>query len=176
VYGALTPTGDAAMRLPPLLRTSALLLGLALLAGCAFRPSEAAMRQAITTHVAAAEDYPMAFMTSDNFRFRDLQRVADAEKTTYSVHADFDFVYTADGATIVAALKEKARADQDKDKRRADTVFEKLALAAAGALQRHGTEQRFESVKVGDKDSYQGEFTFVRNDDGSWRVADADHR
>lgn len=165
------------MRRPTLLpRVFALLLCVLCLAGCVFRPSESSMRQAITTHVAAAEDYPMAYMTADNFRFRDLQRLPDDDQVRYSVHADFDFTYTADGATIVAALKEKARAEQDKDKRRADTVFEKIALAAAGALQRHGTEQRFEAVTVGEKDSYQGEFTFVRNNDGSWRVESADYR
>ena len=155
-----------------------LLLALCLLAvgGCAFRPSETAMRQAITTHVGAAEDYPMAYMSADNFHFRDLQRLPDSDQVSYSVHSEFDFTYTADGATIVATLKEKARAEQDKDKRRADTVFEKIALAAAGALQRAGTEQRFEQVKIGDKDSYQGEFTFVRNNDGSWRVENADYR
>lgn len=146
-----------------------------LLPGCAFRPSHAAMEQAIATHVAAAEDYPMAYMTAGNFRFRDLQRVPDDDAVRYSVHADFDFTYTADGATIVAALQEKARAEQEKEKRRADTVFEKFALAAAGALQRHGTEQRFEAVKAGDKDSYQGEFVFLRNDDRSWRVESADY-
>lgn len=163
-------------RLPFSPRWLLLALCLLVLAGCAFRPSETAMRQAITTHVAAAEDYPMAYMSADNFRFRDLQRLPEGDPVRYSVHADFDFTYTADGATIVAALQEKARAEQDKDKRRADTVFEKIALAAAGALQRHGTEQRFEQVKIGDKDSYQGEFTFVRNNDGSWRVENADYR
>ena len=74
------------------------------------------------------------------------------------------------------ALQDKARADQEKDKRRADTVFEKIALAAAGAMQRHGTEERFESVKIGDKDSYAGEFVFVRNEDRGWRVESADYR
>ncbi|KFN43889.1 hypothetical protein [Arenimonas oryziterrae] len=146
------------------------------LSACAIRPSELSMRQAISTHVAAAEDYPMRFMKADNFRFRDLQRVPDDDRTIYSVHADFDFIYTANGPEIVAALKEDARAAQEKDKRRADTVLEKIALAATNALQSHDTEQRFESVKIGDKDSYQGDFRFVRNDDGSWRVESASYR
>lgn len=157
--------------LPCLLLACALLLS-----ACAFRPSERAMRDAISNHVAAAEDYPMAYLAADNFRFRDLRQLPDDDAVRYSVHAEFDFTYTADGATIVAALQDKARADQEKDKRRADTVFEKIALAAAGALQRHGTEERFQSVKIGDKDSYAGEFVFVRNEDRGWRVESADYR
>ncbi|MFT3807827.1 hypothetical protein [Arenimonas sp.] len=147
-----------------------------LLAGCNLRPGELAMRQAITDHVATAEDYPMQFMKSDNFRFRDLQQVPDDERDLWRVHAEFDFVYTADGKTIVAALKEKSKAEQEKAKRRADTALEKLALAAAAALSRHGTEQRFETVKIGDKDSYAGDFTLVRNEGGGWRVDDADYQ
>ena len=146
------------------------------LAGCNFRPSELAMRQAITDHVATAEDYPMRYMKADNFRFRDLQKVPDDERDLWRVHAEFDFVYTADGKTIVAALREKSKAEQEKAKRRADTALEKLALAAAAALSRHGTEQRFETVKIGDKDSYAGDFTLVRNDGGGWRVDDADYQ
>lgn len=155
-----------------------LLFSLALLslAGCNFRPSELAMRQAITDHVATAEDYPLRFMKSENFRFRDLQKVPDDERQLWRVHAEFDFTYTADGKTIVAALREKSKAEQEKAKRRADTALEKLALAAAAALSRHGTEQRFETVKIGDKDSYAGDFTLVRNDGGGWRVDDADYQ
>lgn len=147
-----------------------------LLVGCNLRPGELAMRQAITDHVATAEDYPMRFMKADNFRFRDLQQVPDDERDLWRAHAEFDFVYTADGKTIVAALREKSKADQEKAKRRADTALEKLALAAAAALSRHGTEQRFETVKIGDKDSYAGDFTFVRNEGGGWRVDDADYQ
>lgn len=149
---------------------------LLMLAGCNFRPSELAMRQAISDHVATAEDYPMRFMKADNFRFRDLQKVPDDERDLWRVHAEFDFVYTADGKTIVAALREKSKTEQEKAKRRADTALEKLALAAAAALSRHGTEQRFESVKVGDKDSYAGDFTLVRNDGGGWRIEDSDYQ
>lgn len=163
------------MRWPPALR-ALLALALLLLAGCALRPSELAMRQAIGNHVAAAEDYPMRFLKPDNFRFRDLQKLPDQEPTRWRVHAEFDFVYTADGASIVAALREQSKAEQEKAKRRANTALEKLALAAAGALARHGSEQRFESVQVGDKDSYAGDFTLVRNEGGGWQVEAADYR
>ncbi|HMB57712.1 MAG TPA: hypothetical protein VKM35_10950 [Arenimonas sp.] len=158
-------------RLLPIL----MLLVVVLLAACTFRPSEDAMSKAITAHVGAAEAYPMQFMVAENFRFRDIKRVTDDKRTLYAAHADFDFAYTADGATIVAALKSEERATQEKEKRRADSLLEKITLAAAAALSRHGTEQRFDSVKIGDKDSYQGEFTFARNDDGSWRVESADY-
>lgn len=147
-----------------------------LLAGCTLRPSELAMRQAIGDHVAAAEDYPRAYLQAENFRFRDLQQLPDTDPPRWRVRAEFDYVYTADGATIVAALRERSKAEQEKARRRADTALEKLALAAAAALARRGSEQRFESVRVGDKDSYAGEFTLVRNDGGGWRVEDADYQ
>lgn len=159
-----------------LIRIVLLALAALLLVACGLRPGELAMRQAITAHVGAAENYPMRFLQADHFRFRDLQKVDGEDVATYRVHAAFDFVYTADGATIVAALKDQAQAEREKESRRDDSVLGKLARAAADALARHGTEERFASVKTGDADHYEGDFTLVRNEDGSWRVLEADYR
>jgi hypothetical protein len=166
---------EAPMRWLLVLRLS-LFTSLLYLAGCSLRPSELAMRQAIGEYVGVAEDYPMRFLKAENFRFRDLRKLPDEERALWRVHAEFDFVYTADGGVIVAALRAQSKAEQEKAKRRANTALEKLALAAAGALARHGTEQRFESVQTGDKDSYAGDFTLVRNDGGGWRVEEADYQ
>lgn len=146
------------------------------LVGCSLRPGELAMRQAIGTYVGAAENYPMSYVEARSFQFRDLQRVPDADPAQYRVHAEFDFLYTADGPQIVAALKEQAEAEREKEKHRDGSVLGKLARAAAQALASHGREQRFADVKTGDRDHYAGEFTLARNHDGSWQVVAADYR
>lgn len=159
-------------------RLSLLALGLLalVLAGCSLGPGELAMRQAIGTYIGAAENYPMAYVEARSFQFRDLQRVPDADPDQYRVHAGFDFLYTADGPQIVAALQEQARAEREKEKHRDGSVLGKLARAAADALASHGREQRFADVKAGDRDHYEGDFTLARNHDGSWQVVAADYR
>jgi hypothetical protein len=147
-----------------------------LAAGCVRAPSEQARRVAIADHVLEAEDYPAQFVKADAFAFRNLQRVPDAEPVQFAVDADFDVVYTAEGKVIVDALRAEARADREKQKRRANSVVEKLTNALGNALESAQYEQRFEDVKAGDKDHYAGHFVLARNEDGSWRVVDADYR
>ena len=157
-------------------RWLAALLAALLLVACSLGPGELAMRQAIGTYVGAAENYPMAYVEARSFQFRDLQRVPDADPAQYRVHAEFDFLYTADGAQIVAALQAQAQAEREKEKHRDGSVLGKLARAAADALASHGREQRFTDVKAGDRDHYEGDFTLARNHDGSWQVVEADYR
>jgi hypothetical protein len=153
------------------------LVALALLAaGCTRAPPEEARRLAIADHVLAAEDYPAPFVKADAFAFRNLQRVPDAEPVQFAVDADFDVVYTADGKAIVAALRQQARADREKQRRRTNSVVEKVTAALGQVLESAEYEQRFEDVRVGDKDHYAGHFVLARNEDGSWRVVDADYR
>ena len=151
-------------------------LALALLAGCVRAPSEDARRVAVTDHVLRAEDYPAAFVKADAFAWRNLQRVPDAEPAQFAVEADFDVVYTADGKAIVAALREQARADREKQQRRTNTVVEKITAVLGDALASAESEQRFADVRVGDKDHYTGRFVLARNEDGSWRVVSSDYR
>jgi hypothetical protein len=157
---------------------------LLLLAGCHRAPDEAARRYAIADHVVDAEHYPLEFVAAENFAFRNLQRVPDslprtgsgADPLRYSVEADFDITYTADGRAIVAALREQARAERDKARHRANNVLEKAAAVLGDALAGAELEERFEDVKAGDKDHYTGHFVLARNEDGSWRVVEADYR
>ena len=157
-------------------RALALVLALGLLASCSPAPDEAARRFAIADHVVRTESYPEQFIAAENFTFRNLQRVPDAEPAQYAVEADFDLTWTADGREVVAALREDARAERDKNKRRADNVLEKVTAVLGDALASAELEQRFEDVRVGDKDHFTGRFVLARNEDGSWRVVDADYR
>ena len=159
-----------------LARVAAILAAVALAAGCTRAPSEDARRVAIATHVLDAEDYPAPYVKADAFAFRNLQRMPDAEPVQFAVDADFDIVYTAEGKVIVEALRAEARADRDKQKRRANSVVEKFTAALGQALESAQYEQRFEDVHVGDKDHYAGHFVLARNEDGSWRVMEADYR
>ena len=152
------------------------LAALCLLAACTRAPDEAARRFAIADHVVTAEHYPLEFVAAENFTFRNLQRVPDSDPPQYAVEADFDLAYTADGKTIVAALREQARAERDKARHRAGNVLEKAAAVLGDALASAELEERFEDVKVGDKDHYTGRFVLARNEDGSWRVVDSDYR
>jgi hypothetical protein len=165
-----------ASRVARAVRLFAPLAALLLLAACTRPPDEAARRFAIADHVVRTEAYPEQFIAAENFTFRNLQRVPDAEPAQYAVEADFDLAYTADGEEIVAALREDARAERDKQKRRADNVLEKVTAVLGDALASAELEQRFADVKVGDKDHYTGRFVLARNEDGSWRVVDADYR
>ena len=146
------------------------------LAACTRAPGEEAQRQAIAAHVLPLEDYPPQFVKADAFAFRNLQRVPGAEPPQFAVEADFDVVYTADGAAIVAALREQSRAEREKQKRRTNNVLEKVTAVLGDALASAEYEQRFEDVRVGDKDHYSGRFVLARNEDGSWRVVSADYR
>jgi Skp family chaperone for outer membrane proteins len=157
-------------------RLFAPLAALLLLAACTRAPDEAARRFAIADHVVRTESYPEQYVAAENFAFRNLQRVPDAEPAQYAVEADFDLTWTADGKAIVAALREDARAERDKQKRRADNVLEKVTAVLGDALASAELEQRFADVKVGDSDHYAGRFVLARNEDGSWRVVDADYR
>ena len=148
----------------------------ALLSGCVRAPGEAARAQAIGDHVLRAEDYPLAFVRTENFAYRNLQRVPEAEPAQFAVDADFDVAYTAEGEAIVAALREQERAERQKERRRTNTALERLASAVSDALTGAGHEQRFANVHVGDKDHSAGHFVLARNEDGSWRVVEADYR
>lgn len=157
--------------------SSLLLLLVLLLAGCGlWRPSEDAMKLAIGGHVGRAEQYPMQFMKTENFAFRDLQKINVAGMPRYSVQAEFDFVYVADGATIVAALKAAERERLEKEKRRDANVIQAFVGRVRGAFAGMRHELRFDDVKVGDRDHYSGEFILVRNEDDSWRVDAADYQ
>jgi hypothetical protein len=145
-----------------------------LLAACA--PDEAARRYAIADHVVTAEDYPLEFVAAEHFVFRNLQRVPDSDPARYSVEADFDLTYTADGRTIVDALREQHRAERDEAKHRANNVLEKAAAVLGDALAGAELEERFEDVKAGDKDHFSGRFVLTRNEDGTWRVVESDYR
>ena len=152
-------------------------VGVALaLAACVRAPSDAAQQHAIADHVLRAEDYPAGFVRAEHFAFRNLQRVPDAKPPRFAVEADFDVTYTADGKDIVAALRDQARAERDKQKRRTNSVLEQVTAVLGDALASAEYEQRFEDVRTGDKDHYTGRFVLARNEDGSWRVAEADYR
>ena len=156
---------------------SLLLLLTLLLAGCGlWRPSESAMQSAISDHVGRAEAYPTQFMKTENFVFRDLQKVNVAGMPRYSVRAEFDFIYVADGATIVAALKAAERERLEKEKRRNASVIQAFVGRVRGAFAGVRHELRFDDVKIGDRDHYSGLFTLVRNEDDSWRVDAADYQ
>jgi len=161
---------------PRAARWFAPLAALLLLAACHRAPDEAARRYAIADHVVDAEHYPLEFVAAENFAFRNLQRVPDSDPPRFSVEADFDIAYTADGRAIVAALREQARAERDKAKHRANNVLEKAAAVLGDALAGAELEERFEDVKAGDKDHYSGRFVLARNEDGSWRVVESDYR
>jgi hypothetical protein len=148
----------------------------ALLAGCARAPGDAARQQAIGDHVLRAEGYPLPYVRTEGFAFRNLQRVPDADPPQFAVDADFDVASTANGDVIVAALREQARAQRQKDRRRAPNVLERLATAVGDALAGAGDAQRFADVHAGDRDHYAGHFVLARNEDGSWRVVTADYR
>jgi hypothetical protein len=149
-----------------------------LLAACGlFGPSEESMRSAVAAHVIAEEDYPREFVRLEGFAQRDLQKLTDADgNATYAATVEFDIVYTADGAAIVEALKAQAREELEKERRRTNSLLEEAGAALRSFFERSGYEQRFESVKAGDKDHYRGRFVFARNEDGSWRVDSADYR
>lgn len=146
-----------------------------LLAGCKPQPDDAAMELAIGDYVGRAEDYPRQYLKADNFVFRNLQEIDAKDVLSYRIEAEFDFIYGADGATIVAALKAAEREKQAKEKRRSNNVIKEFALQLRDLFKSQGYELRFADVKAGDKDHYRGEFTLVRNEDGSWRVAKADY-
>jgi len=169
-------TARVARAVRQLARIAAPLATLLLLAACTRAPDEAARRYAIADHVVRTESYPEQFIAAENFTFRNLQRVPDATPAQYAVEADFDLAWTADGREVVAALREDARAERDKQKRRADNVLEKVTAVLGDALAGAELEQRFADVRVGDKDHYTGRFVLARNEDGSWRVVDADYR
>jgi hypothetical protein len=147
-----------------------------LLAACNRAPDEAARRYAIADHVVDAEHYPLEFVAAEGFTFRKLQRVPDSDPPRFSMDADFDITYTADGHTIVAALRDQARAERDKARHRANNVLEKAAAVLGDALAGAELEERFEDVKAGDKDHYAGHFVLARDGDGSWRVVESDYR
>ena len=157
-------------------RAAAGALAVLLLAGCVRAPSEDARRLAVADHVLRAEDYPPAFVKADAFAWRNLQRVPDAEPPQFAVEADFDVVYTADGKAIMDALRAQADAEREKQKRRTNTVVEKVTAILGDALANVESEQRFADVRVGDKDHYTGRFVLARNEDGSWRVVASDYR
>jgi hypothetical protein len=163
-------------RLRALARTAFVVVLLATLAACARAPSEAARQQAIADHVLRAEEYPTQFVKPEGFVYRNLQRVPDAEPLQYAFEADFDVTYTADGKAIVDALRAQARADREKQRRRTNTVVERLTTVLGDALASAEYEQRFEDVRTGDKDHYSGRFVLARNEDGTWRVVEADYR
>jgi hypothetical protein len=168
----MTPRGVAAVGV----RTVVAFALLVLLAACARAPSEAARQQAIGNHVVAAEAYPPAFVRTEAFTWRNLQRVPESTPPQFAVEADFDVTYTADGKAIVAALREQARADREKQRRRTNTVLEHVTSVLGDALASAEFEQRFEDVRIGDRDHYTGRFVLARNEDGTWRVVDADYR
>ena len=147
-----------------------------LLAACARGPGEDAMRQAIGDHVVRAEEYPAAFVRAETFTFRNPQRVPETEPAQFAVESDFDIAYTADGAAIVADLRAQSRAEREKQRRRTNSVVERVTSALGDALARAEYEQRFADVRVGDRDHYTGRFVLARNEDGSWRVIEADYR
>jgi hypothetical protein len=153
-----------------------LLVLLLLLAACARGPSDAAMSQAIGDHVVRAEDYPAQFVHAENFVFRNPQRVPDTDPAQFAVESDFEIAYTADGATIVADLREQSRAEREKARRRTNSVVERITSVLGDALATAADEQRFADVRVGDRDRYSGRFVLARNADGSWRVEGADYR
>jgi hypothetical protein len=157
-------------------RTFAVLCTLGLLAGCVSAPSEGQRKQAIADHVLRAEAYPREFVHTENFAYRNLLRVPDAEPVQFGVDADFEVVYDADGKAIVEALRAQARAEREKQQRRTDTVVEKVTAVLGDALASVEFEQRFEDVRIGDRDQYTGHFVLARNEDGSWRVVSADYR
>jgi len=146
------------------------------LAACTRAPGEAARQQAIADHVLRAEDYPLAFVRAEHFAYRNLQRVPDADPAQFAVDADFDVSYTAEGDAIVTALRAQERAERQKARRRTNTALERLASAVSDALTGASYEQRFANVHVGDHDHYAGHFVLARNEDGSWRVVEADYR
>lgn len=152
-------------------RVLVLICFLGLLSACGFlHPSDAQMQRAIGEHVLAEEDYPKEFLQAEDFIFRDLQRIPESDPSRYTVNAEFALVYTADGAEIVAALKQRAQAEREKEKRRTDSPLDELAAKVRGAFKGYGYERRFENVRKGDKDPYRGSFTLIRNADGSWSV------
>ena len=147
-----------------------------LLAGCVRAPSEGQRKKAIADYVLQEERYPREFVHTDDFEYRNLLRVPDVEPVQFGVEADFEVVFDADGKTIVAALREQAKAERDKQRRRTDTLVEKVTTVLGDALDSAEFEQRFEDVRIGDRDAYTGKFVLARNEDGSWRVVDADYR
>jgi hypothetical protein len=162
---------------PTLLRAMCLLAMLLMLSACQFLPpNEIAMQRAIGDYVLEEEDYPKEFLKAENFVFSNLQKVEGSKPSQYTVNAEFDLAYTADGQTIVAALKQRARNERDKEKRRTDSPFDEIASAVRGAFKGYGYERRFESVKVGDKDHYRGSFTLIQNADNSWSVSSASYQ
>ena len=141
-----------------------------------FRPSKAAMQAAIGDYVLQKEDYPRDYIVAENFVFTNLIRVKRSSPAAYTVQAEFDFTYNADGDVIVKALDEKRNQEREKEKRRTNNPFDELKGAVSGAFENLRYENRYENVRMGDQDHYSGSFTLTRNADNSWRVSDASYQ
>lgn len=155
-------------------RLATLTMVLLSLAACSFmRPSETAMKTAITDYVMQEKEYPREFIQPENFVFSNLVKIVDSDPEQYQVDAEFDFTYNADGDVIVQALDQKRAQAREIEKRKTDNPMEELKGAVKGALENFRYENRFRNVRTGDQDHFVGNFTLTRNADNSWRVSDA---